>query len=202
MGNWYTNVCVKGADQSDVIAVLDELGRRAYVTPDTGGWIILYDQECDKFDLDALESLTLTISTRLSCTALASFNADDDILWLGLYESGKLLARYSSDRQQFEDGSEFPSNEEVADVLCRTFAKPEKRRQVYKILRCPHGALGLLSIFLKIRLAYLFEVLRHRELAEVLGMPSASVGLGYKYVARGETPPDMKRAELRRTLSG
>jgi len=202
MGNWYTNVSVKGAEQSDVIAMLDELGRRAYVTPDTGGWIILYDQECDKFDLDELESLALTISTRLSCTALASFNADDDILWLGVYENGKLATRYSSDRQQFEDASEFPSNGDAADVLCRIFAKPQKRKQVYRILRTPHGVLGLLSHFFKIRLAYLFEVFRHGDLAEALGMPSGSVGLGYKYVNRGDTPPDMKREELRRTLSG
>jgi hypothetical protein len=202
MGNWYTNVCVKGAVQSDVIALLDELGRRAYVTPDTVGWIILYDQECDKFDLDELESLALTISTSLSCTALASFNADDDILWLGVYENGKLATRYSSDRKQFEDASEFPSNEEVAEVLCRIFGKPEKRKQVRKILRTPHGVLGLLSHFLKIRLAYLFEVFRHGELTAALGMPSGSVGLGYKYVNRGDTPPDMKREELRRTSSG
>jgi hypothetical protein len=202
MGNWYTNICVKGAQQSDVIAALDELGRRAYVTPEIGGWIALYDQECDKFDLDVLESLTLTISTRLSCTALASFNADDDILWLGVFEKGKLATRYSSDRKQFEDASEFPSNEDVAAVLCQVFARPEKHEQVYKILRRPHGVLGLLSHFFKIRLAYLFEVLRHSDLAEALGMPSGSVGLGYKYVDRGETPSDVKHEELRQTLSG
>src|SRR6266849_6463467 len=62
MGNWYTNICVSGAPQSDVIAPLNELGRRAYVTAETGGWIILYDQECDKFDLDVLESLAMTFS--------------------------------------------------------------------------------------------------------------------------------------------
>jgi len=84
MGNWYTNICAKGRQQSQVIDALDELGRRAHVTPDTGGWIILYDQECEKFDPDLLQSLALTISTRLSCIALASFNADDGILWLGV----------------------------------------------------------------------------------------------------------------------
>ena len=89
MGNWYTNICVKDRQQSHVIDALDELGRRAYVTPDTGGWIIRYDQECEKFDLDLLQSPALTISTRLSCIALASCNADDDILWLGVYEDGK-----------------------------------------------------------------------------------------------------------------
>ena len=202
MGNWYTNICVRGAQQSDVIATLNELGRRAYVTPETGGWVTLYDQECDKFDLDVLESLALSISTRLSCTAFASFNADDDILWLGIYENGKLATRYSSDRKQFEDAAEFPPLEDVAGVLCRVFAKPEKSRQVRRILRTPHGILGLLAAFTRLRLAYLFEVLRHRDLADALGMPSGSVGLGYKYVDRGETPPEMSRESLRRTLSG
>src|SRR6266850_348325 len=202
MGNWYTNICLKDTQQSDTIAALDELGRRAYVTPDAGGWIVLYDQECDKFDLDLLESLALTISTQLSCTALASFNADDDILWLGVYENGKLATRYSSDRKHFEDAGEFPPIQDVAGVLCRIFGKPEKSQQVRKILSRPHGVLGLLSAFSRIRLAYLIEVLRHGDLAEALGIPSGSVGFGYEYVNRGETPPDMSRDTLRRTLSG
>jgi len=202
MGNWYTNICVKGARQSDIIAALDELGRSAYVTPDTGGWIVLYDQECDKFDLDLLESLALTISTRLSCTALASFNADDDILWLGVYENGKLSTRYCSEQKQFVDAGEFPPMQDVAGVLCRIFEKPEKSQRVQKILSRPHGVLGLVSAFSRIRLAYLIEVLRHGDLAEALGMPFGSVGLGYEYVNRGETPPDMNRETIRRTLSG
>lgn len=202
MGNWYTNICVSGAKQSDVIATLNELGRRAYVTPEAGGWIIVYDRECDKFDLDVLESLTLTISTRLSCTALASFNADDDILWLGVYENGKLTTRYTSDRKQFEDAAEFPTIEEVAAALCQIFAKPEKSAQVRNILRRPHGILGLLAAFSRIRIAYLFEVLRHRDLVDALRIPSGTVGLGFKYVDRGETPPNMSRESLRLTLSG
>lgn len=202
MGNWYTNICVKGAQQSDVVATLEELGRRAYVTPNTGGWTALYDQECDKFDLDQLESLALTISTRLMCTTLASFNADDDIFWLGVYESGKLTTRYSSDRKQFEDGGEFPQIDDVAGALCRIFEKPEKSSLVRSILRRPHGVLGLLSVFLKIRIAYLFEVHRHGDLTKVLGMPPGAVGFGYKYVNRGETPPDIHRDALQRTLNG
>jgi hypothetical protein len=202
MGNWYTNICVKGAQQSDVIAALNELGRRAYVTPDIGGWIVLYDHECDKFDLDLLESLALTISSQLACITFASFNADDDMLWLGAYESGKLTTRYSSERRQFEDADEFPPIDSVASVLCRIFGKPEKVPLVRRILRRGHGALGLFSLIFKIRLAYVVEVLRHGDLAEALGIPSGSVGFGYEYVNRGETPPDMKREALQRTLNG
>jgi len=202
MGNWYTNVCVKGVEQARVAALLDELGRRAYVTPDMGGWIIIYDQESDKFDLNELESLALTLSTQLQCTALASFNADDDVLWLGVYEGGKLATRYASRTDQFEDGGEFPSIPEVADILCRVFGVPEKNQEAARILRRPHGALGLLSTLLKLRFAYVVEVLRHGDLAETLGMPFGSVGFGYEYVNRGETPEGLSRGNLRKTLSG
>jgi hypothetical protein len=202
MGNWYTNICVKGPQQSEVAAVLNELGRRAYVTPSMNAWVIAYDQETDKFDLNELESLAVTISTRLSCTALASFNADDDVLWLGAYENGKLTARYASEKKYFEDGGEFPPIAEVADALCRIFGRSEKNEQVRRILRRPHGLLGLLSIFSKIRLAYLSEVQRHRDLGEALGVPMASVGFGYEYIHRGETPEGLRRDDLQKTLSG
>src|SRR5258707_13107707 len=125
MGNWYTNICVSGAPQSDVIATLNELGRRVYVTAETGGWIILYVQECDKFDLDVLESLALTISTRLSGTALATFNADADILWLDVYENGKLATRFSSDRKQFEDAAAIPPRAGMTARPSQPFAARE-----------------------------------------------------------------------------
>jgi|SRR5580658_2813913 hypothetical protein len=202
MGNWYTNVSVKGAQQSDVVAALEELGRRAYVTPETAGWIVVYDQQTDEFDLGILESLALTLSTRLCSTALASCNADDDVLWLALYENGRLSTRYASSRKSFEDGGEFPDLQETAEVLARIFQKPEAKRQTLRLLRKSHGMLGLLSLVLKVRIAYVTEIQRHLELSDLLGMPRAAVGLGYRYVNKGETPEGMDREALRRTLVG
>jgi len=193
---------VKGAQQADVVAALEELGRRAYVTPETSGWIVVYDQQTDEFDPGILESLALTLSTRLSCTALASCNADDDILWLALYENGILSTRYASSRKEFEDGDEFPDLKDTAQVLARVFEKPEAKNQVLSVLRKSHGIWGLLSLYLKIRIAYVVEVERHLELSNLLGMPRAAVGLGYTYVNKGETPEGMDREALRRTLVG
>lgn len=202
MGNWYTNVAVKGAQQSDVVAVLEELGRRAYVTPETLGWVVVYDQQTDEFDLGILESLSLTLSTRLTCTALASCNADDDVLWLALYENGSLSTRYASSRKAFEDGDEFPELAETAQVLARVFHKPEAKLQVLSLLRKSHGILGLLGFYLKIRLGYVVEVARHLDLSNLLGMPRAAVGLGYTYVNKGEIPEGIDREGLRRTMVG
>jgi hypothetical protein len=202
MGNWYTNVSVKGAQQSDVVAALEELGRRAYVTPETSGWIVVYDQQTDEFDLGILESLALTLSTRLSCTSLASCNADDDVLWLALYENGTLSTRYASSRKEFEDGDEFPDPKETAQILARVFEKPSAKNEVLRVLRKTHGILGLLSLYLKIRLAYIVEIQRHLDLTNLLGMPRAAVGLGYAYVNKGETPEGISREALRRTMVG
>lgn len=202
MGNWYTNVAVKGPQQAQVVALLEELGHRAYVTPDTSGWIVVYDQQTDEFDLGLLESLALTLSARLSCTALASCNADDDLLWLALYENGNLSTRYASSRKSFEDGEEFPDLKDAAQVFARVFEKSGAEEQVLSILRKSHGILGLLHIVFKARLAYIVEIQRHLDLSDLLGMPRAAVGLGYSYVNRGETPEGMDRATLRRTMIG
>jgi len=43
MGNWYTNLSLKGAKLAEVVVQLEELGRRTYVTPDMFGWITVYD---------------------------------------------------------------------------------------------------------------------------------------------------------------
>lgn len=202
MGNWYTNVSLRGTQQADVISVLEELGRRAYITPEAGGWIVVYDQQTDEFDLSALESLALTLSTRLRCTALASCNADDDVLWLALYESGNLATRYASSRESFEDGHEFPNLKDAAEVLVRAFQQPQAASQVLRVLRRPHGVLGLLNLILKLRFAYIAEVERHLDLSNLLGAPPAAVGLGYRYIHKGETPEGVERSALRRTMVG
>jgi hypothetical protein len=201
MGNWYTNVAMKGPQQSDVVALLEELGRRAYVTPETSGWIVVYDQQTDDFDLSILESLALTLSARLSCTALACCNADDDVLWLALYENGILSTRYASSRKEFEDSDEFPNLKDTAQILARVFEKPEAKNEVVRVLRRTRGILGLLRL-LKFRVAYIIEIQRHLDLSNLLGMPRAAVGLGYTYVNKGETPEGMDREALRRTMVG
>lgn len=202
MGNWYTNISLQGVAQADIVQVLEELGRRAYVTPAISNWCTLYDQECDRFDLDVLESLALTLSIRLNCTALATFNADDDVLWLGIYSSGDRTARYASSRASFEDGEDFPAPSEVAPLLCQVFHKPKASAAVQRILRRPHTGLGLLAIILRIPFAYLFEISRHQDLQKVLDLPSSSVGGGYNYVARGEMPEGIAPEMIKKTLGG
>jgi hypothetical protein len=43
---------------------------------------------------------------------------------------------------------------------------------------------------------YAVQIERHAELAEALGLPSISVGFGYRYLERGELPIDLQRDDL------
>ncbi|MGB9435509.1 MAG: hypothetical protein WBQ89_24890 [Candidatus Acidiferrum sp.] len=198
MGNWYTNVSLEGVNPADVLSHMNALGRVAIITPSVANWLVVFDQECDKFDLDALESLALTLSTRLHCTAVACFNADDDVLWFAIYENGERTSRYASSPGEFEDRNEFPSLAEFASALCRVFKKPERLRRARSILRRGRGILGLLTL-IRIHLAYVVEIQRHQDLATLLDLPSASVGLGYTYVSRGELALGMDSNTLLRT---
>jgi hypothetical protein len=198
MGNWYTNVSLKDVEPLEVLSHLNELGRNAIVTPSIDGWVVVYDHKCDEFDIDTLESLALTLSTRLGCTAIACFNADDDILWFCIYDKGKRSSRFASDVSQFEDAGEFPVTREFATELCRVFEKPDRVRQAHRVLRRPHNMLGILHL-IRISVAYLFEISRHQELAAVVGLPAASVGLGYTYVNRGELASGMQPERLLHT---
>jgi len=201
MGNWYSNVSLQGVNPADVLSHMNELGRVAIITPSVADWLVVFDQECDKFDLDTLESLALTLSTRLHCTAVACFNADDDVLWFAIYEHGERTSRYASSPKEFADWNEFPAAAEFASVLCRVFEKPERLRQARSILRRGRGFLGLLTL-IRIHLAYVAEIQRHQDLATLLGLPSASVGLGYQYVSRGELALGMDSDTLLRTSGG
>lgn len=197
MGNWYTNVCVKGVSPEQVVNALEKLGRRAFVTPVLSDWVFVYDEQCEEFDLNVLESLSLTLSAQLGCAAMASFNADDDVLWLGIYEQGALSMRYASSLNMFEDRNDFPTMKTAAEVMGRVFNKPEQVGKLRRILGRSHGVFGILSL-VGIHIQYLFEVLRHQELALLLGMPSDAAVLGYKYVRKGELPSGIAQGALLR----
>ena len=199
MGNWYTNITLKDVDPAEVLRSLGKLGRHAIVNPAQSGWVTVFDEECDKFDLDLLESLALTLSTELHCVALPCFNADDDVLWFAIYENGRRTSRYASALDEFEDAGEFPAVNEFAAELCRIFAKPELAAQARTILARSRGALGLLRLA-KLPAPYIFEIERHTDLAKLLGLPSASVGLGFKYVSRGELAEGMRGDQLLKTF--
>jgi len=163
MGNFYTNITLRSTYRQALIEHMRAQSRRCFISPAHQGFTTIYDRLCEEQDLTDLEALATNLSSRFNCTALAVLNHDDDVLWIGLARDGKWLTTYQSD--QSLSGSAW------------------RLAQEFKIM-------GLLPLvwFLMRWPFFLFEIWRHAALASVLGIPKATVGLGYEYLSRGERP--------------
>lgn len=163
MGNFYTNITVRSADRQAVIEYMRTAGRPCFVSPTSRGFTTVYDRISDEQDILDLERLALELSSRFQCLALAVLNHDDDVLWIGLAGSGSWLTQYESDR--ILSGN--------AWRLASEFKVP--------------GLLPLIWLFMRWPFM-LFQIWRHELLAWALDIPKSSVGLGYRYLSRGERP--------------
>ncbi len=190
MGNFYTNVSLKGPSQEQILAVLRELGRTALVTPTVDQFTVVYDRECENQDIDLLASLNLTLSHHLRCAGWAALNHDDDLLWLSVYENGRPAGEYNSNAEFMERNDRINDAKLVAASLGRLF--------------CPAPALSLVKQLEKILarrcgwLGYRLEMERHRDLLQALRLPLFAMAAGYNYVSQGEFPEGLSAAELAR----
>jgi hypothetical protein len=184
MGNFYTNLTLRGPSQQAVAAELK--GRSAFVTPPVNGCVVVFDQQSDEQDPKVLSGLGSRLSKKLSCPVLAVMNHDDDVLWFQLYTSGKLADEYNSSPGYF-DGDAGPSEPEGgnAEALCRAFGST-KQEQVQAALRKPSFTDD----------GYAFAIERHADLAGALNLPSYAVGAGFQYVAQGELPEGLTEGDL------
>jgi hypothetical protein len=140
---------------------LGRLGREAFVA-DLGGTCVVYDRECDEQDTEILGALAAHLSAHLDARSFAVLNHDDDILWLQLYDHSELIAEYANRGGPRTN----------VRALCRAFGKPRQVLPVWLLLRRP----------------FVFQSNRHRLLARRLGLPQASIGLGFTYIRRGDSP--------------
>ena len=179
MGNFYVNHSVKGATQADIVAILEREGRTAFVTPRLGDTVVVYDYEADGQAVESVIALGEILSREGGGTTLAVLNHDDDLLRYWLFKEGALVDLYKSNPDHTEsepwrmigNADDPPSRQDGdARVLCATMAPGTDPTHVEAILR----AVELVPVEL------------HERLAEALGLPSCSVGLGYEYVDRGE----------------
>jgi hypothetical protein len=174
MGSFYTNVTVLSTDRDAVAIYLRESHRRAFVSPAAGHAIVIFDRECEEQDIQQLQKLAQGLTEHMACTALAALVHDDDVLWLALYEHGRLSATYDS-----SGGT--PTH---AWRISRALNARARVVPVWLTLAAPR-LLFLLS-----------ETIRHAVLARLLHLPSHSVGFGFIYISRGEMPPDLKADDL------
>ena len=167
MGNFYTNVVLPSADADRVVAALHSRGRTAYVAS-VAAHTFVYDEECEKQDLDELQGLAKLLSTELGTPALAAINHDDDVLWLALADGDRVTNVYNSNPAFFGEGSDRPVIRDVPR-LCAVFGVPHRVPEVEALLAAPHER-------------FIIEVRRHAELLEYLGVSSIGlVGFNYLY---------------------
>ncbi len=189
MGNFYTNVTLRAADQPGVVEVLRTAQREALVSQPANGCIVVYDRESEDQDIEVLKRLGGLLSAKLRCVALALLNHDDDVLAYWLHDNGKLVDEYVSAPAFFDDSSdsEEPDGGD-ANVLCRAFGAESSAARVEEILRARRAGGG--------NQGYVFEYERHEALATALGLPPISIASGFNYIDDGEFPEDTTEADF------
>jgi hypothetical protein len=141
---------------ADQAAVVKSLkGRRAYVTPVKDG------------------ALVVTV------------NHDDDMLWYGLFDKGRLTDEYNSWPDYFEHGTSPPTGGD-ARKLCAAFGRGGKEKEVETVLREASREED----------GYVFAMERHADLVQALGLPAFAVGCGFNYVEEGELPEGLSEGDL------
>jgi hypothetical protein len=188
MGNFYTNITLRGPDQDATVAFLNEQRRPAYVAPTVNGCTIVFDEACETQDTDILEALAAQLSQRFACPALAVLNHDDDILWYKLYDAGQALDEYNSAPDYFGDEEGAQPTGGDARKLCRAFKAEQNLNEVERILRAADE--------------YVFALEQHDELVRALGLPTFAVGTGYNYLVEDDAPEGLDTGSLKHTGDG
>jgi len=120
MGNFYTNITLRGPDKDAVLAVLRRDNRCAYVSQTRDHFTVVYDLETESQDEELLCHVAELLSREFACPALAVLNHDDDILIYHLYSRGEQVDSYNSAPGYFEGASTPPSGGNTA-LLIKTF---------------------------------------------------------------------------------
>src|SRR5688572_18729812 len=182
MGSFYVNYTVR-SDQAAAVKALK--GRSAYVTPIKDGALVVTDEAAETQEVDAVREVGELLSSRLKTAVLAVLNHDDDMLWYGLFETGRLTDEYSSWPDYFESGTSPPAGGD-ARKLCAAFGRGGKEKEVEAILReASRDEEG-----------YVVAMERHADLMEALGLPAFAVGLGFNDLEEGELPEGLAEDDL------
>src|SRR5918996_1066299 len=181
MGSFYVNYTVRSADQAAVVKALK--GRSAYVTPVKDGALVATDEEAETQEIDAVREVGKLLSTSLKTQVLAVLNHDDDMLWYGLFDQGRLTDEYSSAPDYFEGGDDPPAGGD-ARKLCAAFGRAGSEKALESILK---------------KSDYVLAMERHLDLVQALGLPAFAVGCGFSYLEEGELPEGLGESDLLKT---
>jgi hypothetical protein len=162
MGNFYCDFTTRGPSVDEIEQALRRHRRVAYITPTVNGNTVIFDKASNELDQLEIDTLGEMLSRELNCVTIAAAVADDDELWIGLYELGELRIEYDS-RGACRG----------AGAFSRAMGKGWKAPIVWLILHWPY---------------MIFESWRHALLARALGIPGWCVASGFGYIEEDELP--------------
>ncbi len=140
MGNFYTNITLRGPGRDAVLDILRGDKRYAYVSQTRDFFSVVYDSETEGQDEAVLCRLAELLSRKLACPALAVLNHDDDVLIYHLYVRGEKVDSYDSAPGYFSGELTRPSGGNVA-ALIEAFSAPCDPQTLAAILmHSPTGA--------------------------------------------------------------
>jgi hypothetical protein len=181
VGNFYTNVTLVGAPREALLSTLGSAGRRAALLL-VGRFAVVYDEQADTQD-GSNEQLAASLSSTLRRPAIAVTNHDDDVLIIECFEEGRRTASYNSKPDYFQrrpGGEPAPPSGGDPSTLVRLCEAGE-----------PSEVQAILSG------EFMFEFLRHEALVRALGLPMATVNIGYSSIAADElVPGDLEKFVL------
>jgi hypothetical protein len=179
VGLFYANLTVYQPERPALLTELRRLRRTAFVGPSAHGYAVVYDKGMDEQDMGEIEGLGRAVTAALGCSALAAVLHDDDVLYLWLFQKGRVRDRYDSCPAYFDaDAAEAgPPAGGNARLICNAFDRPDRQERVEQLLRADllEGELPEVQ----------GELERHASLAAALGIPREVAGLGYSAIAGG-----------------
>lgn len=183
MGLFYSNLTVYHPERPALLAELRRLKREAFLTQSFQGHTVVVDKATEEQDSNAIEELGKAITKALSCSALAAVLHDDDVLYLWLFQNGRVCDRYDSSPAYFDPDSEpRPPEGGNAGTLCQAFGRADRAERVEELLRA--------DLFEDEVPGVPGEFERHVALAAELGMPPFVAGICYSSVAGDCVPKD------------
>jgi hypothetical protein len=183
MGLFYSNLTVYRPGRLPLLTELRRLKRAAFLSPTILGHTVVFEKALDNQESKAIEELGKAVTKTLSCVALAAVLHDDDVLYLWLFQKGRVQDRYDSCPGYFDPDSE-PRRPEGgnAKLLCEAFDRPGRVDRVEQLLRADllEGELPGVPD----------EFERHAALATELGMPPFVAGVCYSSIAGDYVPKE------------
>lgn len=171
MGAFFTNYQVRGKSTAEACKALTPLVEtHAYVSPEKGGWVTVYDEASDDQNEEILKHIAAELSKKLQTSVFAFLVHDSDIAMYWLFQNGTLIDEFNSAPDYFEKAGEKAKSRVrgIAEALLPLCIAGTSLAQVEEVI---HPADGFA--------AFAEEIFY--DLAKLLGIDDARMSLGFRY---------------------